>query len=99
MNPGYYFADTNSIPWRRSAMAEGVEVKDLGTVNGQSMQLVRFAAGNKFPAHVHQGALSSCTCSPARLFRMANILVQVGLRRPKPEPRMMSSTVPLVVLS
>lgn len=36
-------------------MAEGVEVKDLGSVNGQSLQLVRFAAGTKFPAHTHEG--------------------------------------------
>ncbi len=55
MPPGYIFTDGNSTPWRKSSVAEGVEVKDLGTVNGRSMQLVRFAPGTKFPVHTHEG--------------------------------------------
>jgi hypothetical protein len=41
----YQFYDANAIPWRKSSFAEGIEVKDLGTSDGRSMQLVRFAAG------------------------------------------------------
>ena len=55
MNASYIFTDSHSIPWRKSTMAEGVEVKDLGTVNGRSMQLVRCVAGAHFPAHIHKG--------------------------------------------
>lgn len=36
-------------------MAEGSEFKDLGTVNGRSMQLVRCLPGTGFPRHVHEG--------------------------------------------
>jgi hypothetical protein len=39
----YQFHDANAIPWRNSTFAEGIEIKDLGTSNGRSMQLVRFA--------------------------------------------------------
>jgi hypothetical protein len=38
---GYQFTDANTISWRKSTFAEGVEVKDLGSVDGCSMQLVR----------------------------------------------------------
>ena len=55
MPPGYFSPDSNSTPWRKSSVAAGVEVKDLGTVNGRSMQLVRFAPGTKFPVHTHEG--------------------------------------------
>lgn len=43
------------MPWRRSQFADGVFVKDLGTSDGQSMQLVRFEAGVHFPWHRHAG--------------------------------------------
>ncbi len=55
MAPGYHFTDSSSMPWRESSVAAGVEVKDLGSVNGQAMQLVRFAPGTKFPVHRHDG--------------------------------------------
>ncbi len=55
MNEKFYFSDSNSIPWRHSSVAEGVEVKDLGTANGTSMQLVRFSPGTTFPVHRHDG--------------------------------------------
>ena len=51
----YQFSDANSVPWRKSTFAEGIEVKDLGTANGRSMQLVRFAPGASFPLHQHAG--------------------------------------------
>jgi quercetin dioxygenase-like cupin family protein len=52
---GYQFKDAQSIGWRKSTFADGIEVKDLGTANGTSMQLVRFAAGASFPLHRHNG--------------------------------------------
>jgi anti-sigma factor ChrR (cupin superfamily) len=51
----YQFHDATAIPWRKSTLAEGIEVKDLGTSDGRSMQLVRFAAGAAFPLHKHPG--------------------------------------------
>ncbi|HEY4066141.1 MAG TPA: cupin domain-containing protein [Burkholderiaceae bacterium] len=51
----YFFADSSSMPWRASTFASGVEVKDLGTANHRSMQLVRFAPGSAFPLHIHAG--------------------------------------------
>lgn len=55
MDARYLFTNAGSTPWRTSAVADGVEVKDLGTANGRSMQLVRFAPGTRFPAHIHEG--------------------------------------------
>ena len=51
----YQFNDADGIAWRMSTFAEGIEVKDLGTANGRSMQLVRFAPGASFPLHRHEG--------------------------------------------
>jgi anti-sigma factor ChrR (cupin superfamily) len=51
----FQITDSNSIPWRKSSFAAGVEVKDLGTADGRAMQLVRFAPGTSFPLHVHGG--------------------------------------------
>ena len=53
--PRYFFTDAASIPWRASAYAAGVEVKDLGTANGRAMQLVRCGPGVTFPTHHHVG--------------------------------------------
>jgi hypothetical protein len=39
----YQFTDSNSVTWRKSTVAVGVEVKDLGKADGREMQLVRFA--------------------------------------------------------
>jgi anti-sigma factor ChrR (cupin superfamily) len=52
---GYCFTDSSTISWRTSTFASAVEVKDLGTANGRSMQLVRFAPGASFPLHSHAG--------------------------------------------
>ena len=51
----YQFNDTDAVAWRKSTFAEGIEVKDLGTASGRSMQLVRFAPGASFPLHRHEG--------------------------------------------
>jgi len=52
---GYSFVNSHSIPWRKSTFAPGIEVKDLGTSDGQSMQLVRFEPATSFPLHTHTG--------------------------------------------
>jgi anti-sigma factor ChrR (cupin superfamily) len=52
---GYSFIDSHAAPWRKSTFAAGVEVKDLGSMDGRSMQLVRFAPGTAFPLHEHSG--------------------------------------------
>lgn len=55
MNARYRFTDGNAMLWRKSTVAEGVDVKDLGTVHGRSMQLVRCAAETRFAAHIQEG--------------------------------------------
>lgn len=55
MLPAYAFTNANTLPWRPSAFAQGVSVKDLGAANGRAMQLVRFAPGTAFPLHTHSG--------------------------------------------
>ena len=71
---GYQITDSNTAPWRKSTMAEGVEVKDLGKANGREMQLVRFAPGTSFPLHVHGGPefiflLEGEVCDQGQLLR------------------------------
>jgi quercetin dioxygenase-like cupin family protein len=51
----FQFNEASGIAWRKSKFADGIEVKDLGTANGRSMQLVRFAPGASFPVHIHSG--------------------------------------------
>jgi anti-sigma factor ChrR (cupin superfamily) len=53
--PRFLFMDAASMPWRASAYTAGVEVKDLGTANGRSMQLVRCRPGTILPTHAHSG--------------------------------------------
>jgi hypothetical protein len=55
MSKPFLFADSNSIPWRKSTFTEGVFVKDLGSSDGQAFQLVRFEPGIRFPWHQHRG--------------------------------------------
>jgi anti-sigma factor ChrR (cupin superfamily) len=52
---GYQFTDSESIAWRNSKLADRVHVKDLGSANGRSMQLVRYDPGASFPLHTHAG--------------------------------------------
>jgi anti-sigma factor ChrR (cupin superfamily) len=69
---GYSSVDSNSIPWRKSTFAAGVEIKDLGSSDGQSMQLVRFEPGTSFPIHTHSG--------PEFIFLLEGEAVQEGQR-------------------
>jgi len=66
----YPFSDANNVPWRKSAFAEGIEVKDLGTTDGRSMQLVRFAPGASFPLHRHEG--------PEFIYLIEGVAIQEG---------------------
>ena len=52
---GYHFTDTASLPWRPSTVTDGVDVKDLGTANGQAMELIRCRPRATFPTHHHIG--------------------------------------------
>jgi anti-sigma factor ChrR (cupin superfamily) len=70
--PGFFFADSGQIHWRASSMAAGVEVKDLGTADGRSMQLVRFPPGTVFPVHEHAG--------PEFVYVVEGELIQNGRR-------------------
>ena len=67
---GYHFMDATQASWRKSKFAEGVEVKDLGTADGRSMQLVRFAPGTSFPLHRHEG--------PEFIYMLEGIAFQEG---------------------
>ncbi|CAE6783331.1 MULTISPECIES: cupin domain-containing protein [Paraburkholderia] len=53
--PSFSRRDSEAVPWQRSAVAPGVEVKNLGTADGRAIQLVKFAPGVTFPDHFHTG--------------------------------------------
>lgn len=55
MQPKYSFADSNSIPWKKSEMSEGVEVKTLCSANSRTMELYRFPPNTSYPDHFHEG--------------------------------------------
>ena len=72
IEPRYLFTDAASTPWRASAYADGVEVKDLGTANGRAMQLVRCRPGVVFPTHRHAG--------PEFIYMLEGEAIQCGQR-------------------
>ena len=51
----YIFKDTNSLSWEESTSLPGMDTKSLGTVDGQTMELFRFAPNTAYPEHVHKG--------------------------------------------
>jgi anti-sigma factor ChrR (cupin superfamily) len=53
--PRFVSVDTQALPWVQSTCADGVQIKNLGKANERAMQLVRFAPGTVFPAHLHTG--------------------------------------------
>ncbi|RQV69829.1 cupin domain-containing protein [Burkholderia cenocepacia] len=55
-SPKFFCKDSASVPWLKSRLAAGVEVKNLGKTDGRAMQLVRFAPGTVFPDHLHTGS-------------------------------------------
>lgn len=70
MQSAFLYALADEIPWRKSQHAEGVFVKDLGTSDGQSIQLVKFEAGANFPLHKHNG--------PEFIYMLEGEVVQEG---------------------
>ena len=48
--------EVDALPWRPSAMAAGVFVKDIAVTDGWELQVVRFEPGARFPAHPHERA-------------------------------------------
>ena len=55
MEPKFNFADSEAIPWLKSEIAEGVEVKTLCSANNMIMELYRFVPNITYPDHVHEG--------------------------------------------
>ena len=53
--PKYTVVNSNSLTWQELAEYSGVDIKSLGTANGQTMELFRFAPNTSFPHHVHVG--------------------------------------------
>ena len=64
--------DTDDLPWRPSAFAPGVFVKDIAATDGWEMQVVRFEPGARFPIHRHE--------RPEFVFILQGELVQAGQR-------------------
>jgi anti-sigma factor ChrR (cupin superfamily) len=62
----------DDLPWRPSAMAPGIFVRDIAATDGWEMQMVRCEPGARFPVHTHEG--------PEFLFVLEGELVQ-GSRR------------------
>ena len=55
-DPKYTVTNPGSLSWQKMKSVNGVEVKFLGTANGQTMELFRFAPNSPYPEHVHKGA-------------------------------------------
>jgi len=55
MSTPFIVTSAKEVRWRTSTFAEGIFVKDLGSSDGQAMQLVRFEPGARFPWHKHAG--------------------------------------------
>ena len=55
MKPKFNFADSDAIPWLKSEIAEGVEVKTLCSANNMIMELYRFAPNITYSDHIHEG--------------------------------------------
>ena len=72
MAPRFIFTDANAVAWQPCEMAEGVEVKTLGTVNGQTMELYRFAPNRGYPDHLHE--------SPEFVYLLEGEAIQNGQR-------------------
>lgn len=53
--PKYIFKDSNSTEWRSDQDLPGVETKVLGSADGQTMELSRYAPNTSYPAHRHAG--------------------------------------------
>ena len=55
MEPKFSYLDSNEIPWVKSELADGVEVKTLCSANEMTMELYKFAPNSTYPDHFHEG--------------------------------------------
>lgn len=55
MNPKFHVVNADTISWQKLDVAQGVEVKKLGTANGRTMELYRFPPNTSYPDHYHEG--------------------------------------------
>jgi hypothetical protein len=62
----------DDLPWRPSAMAPGILVRDIAVTDGWEMQMVRCEPGARFPVHTHEG--------PEFLFVLEGELIRDGRR-------------------
>lgn len=69
---GFSFVNAEQVAWRPSSFAPRVQVKELGSANGRSMQLVRYEPGASFPMHHHKG--------PEFIYVIEGELIQHGKR-------------------
>ncbi len=44
----------DDLPWKTSAFAKGLSVKDVAVTGGLELQLVRFEPGTRLPRHTHE---------------------------------------------
>ncbi len=51
----YVVTNSNSLSWQEDEAVPGMETKSLGTVDGQTMQLFRYAPNTSYPEHRHKG--------------------------------------------
>jgi anti-sigma factor ChrR (cupin superfamily) len=73
LGPGAFRSvNVDDLPWRPSAMAPGVFVKDIAVTDGWEMQIVRFEPGARVPVHSHE--------RPEFIFVLEGELVQAGRR-------------------
>jgi hypothetical protein len=62
--------NAGGLPWRPSAVAGGVFVKDIAVTDGWEMQVVRLDPGARFPLHTHEW--------PEFMYILEGELVQAG---------------------
>ena len=53
--PKYIVADAERLAWQEDKTIPGMAVKSLGTANGQTMELFRYAPNTSYPEHMHKG--------------------------------------------
>ena len=70
MDKNYLVTNYDAEPWRPAERVAGVEVKHLGTVNGQTMALYRFAPNTFYPDHYHE--------DPEFVFMLEGEVIQNG---------------------
>jgi len=54
--PAFTFCDSRALSWEPDESLAGVEIKRLGSADGQTMELHRYAPNTRYPEHVHKGA-------------------------------------------